>query len=84
MMDELHLRCQPLIPYELGKVRRIAHLYVLFPGPIAKWRVLQRDAGQNFWLGVYLAALDKGMLDIQVELAASCLAPIHPILDESE
>ena len=84
MMDELHLRCQPLIPHELGKVRRIAHLYVLFPGPIAKWRVLQRDAGQNFWLGVYLAALDKGMLDIQVELAASCLAPIHPILDESE
>ena len=83
-MDELHLRCQPLIPYELGEVRRIAHLYVLFPGPTAEWRVLHRDAGNNFWLGVYLAALDKGMLDIQVELAPSCLAPIHPILDESE
>ena len=29
-------------------------------------------------------ALDKGMLDIQVVLAPTCLAPIHPILDESE
>ena len=73
-MDELHMRCQPLIPYELVEVRRIAHLYVLFPGPTAEWRVLQRDAGNNFWLGVYLAALGKGMLDIQVELAPSCLA----------
>ena len=50
-MDELHLQCQPLIPYELVEVRRIAHLYVLFPGPTAEWRVLQRDAGNNFWLG---------------------------------
>ena len=84
MMDELHLRCQPLIPYELGEVRRIAHVYVLFSGPTAEWRVLPRDAGNNFWLRVYLAALDNGMLDIQVELASSSLAPIHPILDESE
>ena len=83
-MDELHLRCQPLIPYELGEVRRIAHLYVLFLGPTAKWRVLQRDIGNNSWLGVYLAALDTGMLHIQVELAPSYLAPIHPILDESK
>ena len=83
-MDELHLRCQPLIPYELGKMRRIGHLYVLFPGPTAEWRLLQMDADNNFWLGVYLAALDKGMLDIQVEIAPSCLAPIHPIPDLSE
>ena len=39
-MDELHMRCQPLIPYELVEVRRIAHLYVLFPGLTAEWRVL--------------------------------------------
>ena len=83
-MDTLHLWCPPLIPYELGEVSRIAHLYVLFPGLTAEWRVLQRDTDNNFWLGVYLAALEKGMLDIQVELAPSCLAPIHPILDESE
>ena len=83
-MDELHLRCQPLIPYQLEEVRRIVHLYVLFPGPTAEWRVLQRDAGNNFWLWVYLAALDMGMLDIQVELAPTCLAPMHAILDESE
>ena len=83
-MYKLHLRYPPLIPYELGEVRRIAHLYVLFPGLTAEWRVLQRDTGNNFWLGVYLAALEKRMLDIQVELAPSCLAPIHLILDESE
>ena len=53
-MVELELRCQPLLPWELGAVRQVARFYVLDRPD--RWQLLPLGVGSDQQLVGHLAA----------------------------
>jgi len=79
-MVELELRCQPLLPWELGAVRQVVRVYVLDRPD--SWQLLPLGVASDQQLVGYIAADYAGghMLDIQVEVCPPGLVPVPAVV----